>query len=267
MVGCQRFPKALQQSWYPIKISLNHHFFGPRWWRYPLCPRHSTWTSSSWQLVWCWSRTWSPAQSTSTISNSLPARRSCANSFCTRIMWGWGKLTPQGTSVWVIYWVRIRLGFGLVVLGVVLMNLTAGAWWHAASMALDQDLRTHPINSGIFYVHPDSFPKNIQMWHFFDLKSSLSFSKPECWWTPHWHRLLKAPMFSFQRLSGSDPHVGVEMQSTGEALAAKNCSFFGEHEEHWDDHGQWRTGNQLVAFSGLGGTSEPQRQRCLGCKS
>lgn len=26
----------------------------------------------------------------------------------------------------------------------------------------------------------------------------------------------KAPMFSFQRLSGSDPHVGVEMQSTGE---------------------------------------------------
>ena len=154
MVGCQRFPKALQQSWYPIKISLNHHFFGPRWWRYPLCPRHSTWTSSSWQLVWCWSRTWSPAQSTSTISNSLPARRSCANSFCTRIMWAWGKLTPQGTSVWVIYWVRIRLGFGLVVLGVVLMNLTAGAWWHAASMALDQDLRTHPINSGIFYVHP-----------------------------------------------------------------------------------------------------------------
>ena len=27
----------------------------------------------------------------------------------------------------------------------------------------------------------------------------------------------EAPTFSFQRLSGSDPHVGVEMQSTGEA--------------------------------------------------
>ena len=38
----------------------------------------------------------------------------------------------------------------------------------------------------------------------------------------------KAPMFSFQRLSGSDPHVGVEMQSTGEApLQLRNIGKIG----------------------------------------
>ena len=32
---------------------------------------------------------------------------------------------------------------------------------------------------------------------------------------------VQAPMFSFLRLSGSDPRVGVEMQSTGEAPASR----------------------------------------------
>ena len=35
----------------------------------------------------------------------------------------------------------------------------------------------------------------------------------------------KVAMFSFMRLSGSDPHTGVEMQSTGEvACFGRNCT-------------------------------------------